>query len=259
MLAPKQKNSEILEQLSVYGRKNASEFMIQRWKRQAKSLSDTDIVDSKRLLAIIAVYENDFDATNKYFDQALFFSGNESSSVYNDYAQALIMQGRGMDALGCYFKAFTINPSVSNLENIVGLSLGLLYIDVLRDVASIATKLNINTEIYFPIINRAIDKINRSVAFFDNIELSLESYRAVIDLSDYIAHKKFYTQKKLSYHHLDNMFGVIIHPENLTPNEVSELNDDFTESIVNLNIPYEDILKLSVYFSFYDLKDSEVA
>ncbi len=259
MLAPKKRAHEILDQIGVFGRKNASEFTIHRWKTQAKSLAESDIVDSKRILAIIGVYENNFEIAKKNFEQALALSNYENSLVLCDYAQALLMLGKGEDALSYLVKAFNIELSAKTLDIILTLSNSLIYPDVLNEIRTLVTKLNINTDLYLPLIEETILKVNENIEFIEQIGVSVSSYRSMINLSDLVLYSKFYTQTKIAACKLDDMINTIIYPEHLTADDISELNDDFVENVIKAEIPLDDLLKISIYFSFDHQESRDVA
>jgi len=259
MLAPKKRALEILEQIGVFGRKDATEFKIQRWKTQAKSLAENNIVESKRILAIIAVYENDFEVAQKNFEQALFLSNYKSSLVYSDYAQAMLMLGKAEDALNYFVKSFSIEPSMETLDRILTISNSLIFSDVLPEIESLIKKMNINSDLYLPLIEETNKKINDNFEFLEKIEVSVTSYRLMINLSDLVLYSKFYTQTKVAACQLDNSVNTIIYPEHLTADDISELNDDFVENIIKADIPLNDLLKISFYFSLDHLDSRDVA
>ncbi|MBP2602691.1 hypothetical protein [Acinetobacter calcoaceticus] len=259
MLAPKKRALEILEQIGVFGRKDATEFKIQRWKTQAKSLAENNIVESKRILAIIAVYENNLEVAHKNFDQALALSNYENSLVFSDFAQALLMLGKGEDALIYLVRAFNIEPTGRTLDRILTLSNSLVCPDVLNEVLTLVKKLNVNTEVNLSLIEETNIKINENVEFLEKIGVSVSSYRLMINLSNLVLFSKFYTQTKIAAFELDDMVNTIIYPEHLTADDISELNDDFVENIIKADIPLDDLLKISFYFSLDHLDSRDVA
>lgn len=259
MPTPKPKSQEILEQIGIFGRKNASEIKIHRWKLIANSIAKTNPVESKRLLAIIAVYENDFNLAYSYFESALRYSNFKNSLVYGDYAQALIMQGRGLDAFNLLVEAFKIDPNASVLDRILSLSTSMLYAEFLPEIISIVEKFNIHKDSYMPDIERRLNIINKNSEFLESLGVSLQTYTTLIDLNNKVLYKNFYTQAKVSYHKLEGMMNIVILPENLTAEEISELNDDFVNALVELDIPYEELIKISIYFSFNNQEIKEVA
>lgn len=259
MLAPKKRAHEILDQIGVFGRKDASEFTIHKWKTQAKSLADRDIVESKRILAIIGVYENNFEIAKKNFEQALALSNYENSLVLCDYAQALLMLGKGEEAVRYLIKAFNIEPSGKTLDRILTISNSLIYPDILNEIRSLVIKLNINTDLYLPLIEETTLKVNENMEFIQKIGVSVSSYRLMINLSDLVLYSKFYTQTKIAACKLDGLVNTIIYPEHLTADDISELNDDFVENVIKSEIPLDDLLKISIYFSFDNPENREVA
>lgn len=258
MLAPKQKSLEILTQLGVFGRKTASEFMLHRWKLHAKSLASDDPIESNRLLAIIAVYENDYKNAENYFKKALVLSNYKNDLVLSDYAQSMMMQGKGIDAINIFTKAFFLNPSFLILDRILSISVSTLYSDVLPELKNVINKLDKNYE-YTEWIEKYENKISNNREILDSLEISIKTYRSVISLNDSILFKKFYTQTQLAYYQIDNMLNVIVYPEGLSVDDISELNDDFVENVVELDNPYDELMRLSVYFSFQAPIKEEVA
>lgn len=246
---PKTKAQEIIEQISVFGRKDASEFTIHRWKIHAKSLEASNFLESKRLQAIIAVYENDFETAYKNFDSSLSRSDNKNSMIYSDYGQALLMHGRGEEAIEFFLKAFDANPSMFVLERLLSSSASFLFLDPLSKVISIIEKYDINQDKYVPLIEQYQDSIKRKLEYLEEIKVSKETYRLVINTSDYVLYNSFYTQTKYSYHLHDDCLNVIIYPESLSEEDVSKLNDDFIENLVELDISSDELVKISVYFS----------
>ncbi|MDC5409307.1 hypothetical protein OHW82_13210 [Acinetobacter baumannii] len=259
MVAPKKRALEILEQIGVFGRKDASEFKIQRWKTQAKSLADNNIVENKRILAIIAVYENSFEVAQKNFDQALKLSNYKDSLVYSDYGQALLMFGKGELALDYFVKSFSLEPSIVTLKRILTLSTSLIFPDVLNELLVLVKKLNTNVDLYLPLIEKTNQSINEDIEFFNKIGISLNSYRLMKNLSDQILYEDFYTQTKITSCKLDDKINIIIYPEHLTASDISELNDKFVENLMELDIPCDDLLKISIYFSFDYQANRDVA
>jgi tetratricopeptide (TPR) repeat protein len=250
MLAPKQIAKEVLDELSIHGRKDASEFVIHRWKLKAKSLEKSDLIESQRLLAIIAMYENNFLAAENYFKNALTITNGENSLVLSSYGQALIMQGRGLEGIPILVKTFNLAPSKYNLEKVLAASTTLLYIEVIPEVTSIVKRLNVNTEMYLKIIDSYQKTINGLLSFLSDLEVSVKSYRMILDLSDATLYKKFYTQTRVGAYRNDGLLNTIIYPDNLTKDNISEINDDFIENLINLDVSSDDMVKLSVYFSF---------
>ena len=55
------------------------------------------------------------------------------------------------------------------------------------------------------------------------------------------------------------MINTIIYPEHLTADDISELNDDFVENVIKAEIPLDDLLKISIYFSFDHQESRDVA
>jgi len=131
--------------------------------------------------------------------------------------------------------------------------------DVLNEIRTLVTKLNINTDLYLPLIEETILKVNENIEFIEQIGVSVSSYRSMINLSDLVLYSKFYTQTKIAACKLDDMINTIIYPEHLTADDISELNDDFVENVIKAEIPLDDLLKISIYFSFDHQESRDVA
>lgn len=249
MAIPKKKTEEIIDELSIFGRKNASEFKIHKWKHFAKSIENDDPVEARRLLAIIAVYENNYSLANQYFEQALRLTADKDIAIISDYAYALKIQGRGIDAIDYLFRAFCLDPSYENLDAFLSRSRSMLYSDRFLEMVSIIEKYDANVENNLNLISVVKEDIKHNIIFLDEINVSVESYRKLIDLSNIVMHKKFYTHPAVNIIQHDDFFSTIIQPRSLSIQDIAELNDDFVEKAIELDLPSSDLLKLSVYFS----------
>ncbi len=243
---PKTKATEILEQIGVFGRKDASELTIHRWKVIAKSLEASNIAESKRLQAIIAVYENNYEAAGKFFEAAL--QQNKNGMIYSDYGQALLMQGRGQESIYCLLKAYSLDPTYSILDKLLSASESLAYPDVLPEIRIITSKYNLTND-YNEMIDETSYRIYEVLEYLEELNVSVDTYRAIINTSEYSLFNKFYTQTKYASYKFDSFLNVIIYPECLSSSDISEINDFFIENLMTLDIPSDELMKVSVYFS----------
>lgn len=249
MAIPKKKTEEIIDELSIFGRKNASEFKIHKWKHFAKSIENDDPVEARRLLAIIAVYENNYSLANQYFEQALRLTADKDIAIISDYAYALKIQGRGIDAIDYLFRAFCLDPSYENLDAFLSRSRSMLYSDRFLEMVSIIEKYDTDVENSMKLISIYENDIEQNIIFLNEMDVSIESYRQLINVSNIVIHKKFYTQSSVDIIQGNDFLTTIIQPRSLSLQDIAELNDDFVEKAIELDLPSSDLLKLSVYFS----------
>ncbi len=249
MAIPKKKTEEIIDELSIFGRKNASEFKIHKWKHFAKSIENDDPVEARRLLAIIAVYENNYSLANQYFEQALRLTADKDIAIISDYAYALKIQGRGIDAIDYLFRAFCLDPSYENLDAFLSRSRSMLYSDRFLEMVSIIEKYDTDVENSMKLISIYENDIEQNIIFLNEMDVSIESYRQLINVSNIVIHKKFYTQSSVDIIQGNDFLTTIIQPRSLSLQDIAELNDDFVEKAIELDLPSSDLLKLPVYFS----------
>lgn len=249
MAIPKKKTEEIIDELSIFGRKNASEFKIHKWKHFVKSIENDDPVEARRLLAIIAVYENDYSLANQYFEQALKLTAYQDSVILNDFAQALDMQGRGVESSQFFLKAFCLEPSHFNFQAFLSRSRSMLYSDIFTEMISILEKYDTDVENSMKLISIYENDIEQNIIFLNEMDVSIESYRQLINVSNIVINKKFYTQSSVDIIQGNDFLTTIIQPRSLSLQDIAELNDDFVEKAIELDLPSSDLLKLPVYFS----------
>lgn len=258
---PKTKITESLREMEVLGRKITSEFQTHKWKMAAKAASDS--IEKNRILGIIAAYESQHDLSKKYFEQAIKESAGSSYIVIDDYVKCLMMAGNLSAATEQLVKIIDLNIDQKLIENIV--TLAMTNLDN-RPIELLLSKLDRNPE-NEPLI-KSLRKFAETITIrqseYEGTGITMEIFRSLMDLIYKVFYLKFVGRFKF------NFFGsfhdgmgryLMMQVEALTPEEISELNDDLIDGLIELSEKYNflDLSKLIIYFTSKKFDEEKAA